>query len=200
MAQVRGSVALDVVKALRHYKAWDDLPSALREPFGERVSINAWYDAEAYLALVRRLGEILERRRLEVPVIGRNGDVYEYMGSFWSGHYFDGTPFHAKGTSPERALQNFYNFWKLRHDTGNPKLQLAAQGQAEIELPDSGIVAREMCAIIRGALVGILKGSGAEGVEVAESECRARGDDRCLWRARWAPSRSRQPLAAVAPA
>lgn len=184
MSKVRGSMLLKLVKALRHYDRWDDVSEELRSKIGNRVSLTAWYEADSYIELVRLLGATLEGRRDEIQGLAPDQDIWDFMGGNWADSYFEACPFDLSRKSPEQALSSFYSFWKLRHNSADPELELSP-GAAEIVLPPDAVEAPEFCAMMQGAIRKTLAAAGAQDVQVTEPECRTRNGGRCRWLARW---------------
>jgi uncharacterized protein (TIGR02265 family) len=101
--------------------------------------------------------------------------------------YFEG-PYKSlvrKG-EPGRSLASLQSLWRLRHDTGEFEIDLEGDHAAKLRLRDYALVAREACELVQGTLWGLLDYSGAKRIQLAHTQCRARGDSVCEWQASWA--------------
>jgi predicted hydrocarbon binding protein len=98
--------------------------------------------------------------------------------------YLEHAPIDLTKQTPERALTNFYGFWKLRYDSKPPELRVSA-GSAEIEVREQVVVAVEHCSMMKGAIQKLLTATGAREVHVSEARCQSRSDDCCKWQATW---------------
>jgi hypothetical protein len=187
MARVRGSLLVAIVKYLRHTGRWNEVPDDVKLQIGNRVSLTNWYRADTYLVLVKLLAEVLNEQRARLPNLQPGQDIWEYMGGQWVDSYLEHAPIDLTKQTPERALTNFYGFWKLRYDSPPPDLKLSA-GSAEIELREHVVVAAEHCSMMKGAIEKLLTVTGAHGVRVSEPRCQARKDDFCQWQVSWRSS------------
>jgi uncharacterized protein (TIGR02265 family) len=103
-----------------------------------------------------------------------------------TGAYFEG-PYKAlvRRGDPARTLQSLPALWRLRHDTGDFEVEIQGDGRARLELRNYALVAREACELVQGTLWGLLHHSGARGIELTHTQCRARGGVTCEWHAAW---------------
>ena len=84
------------------------------------------------------------------------------------------------------TLTHFPALWRLRHDTGEARVELEGSKVARIELWDYALPPGNSCELVEGTIWGFLHHSEAKGIQISHSRCRGRGDAVCEWTAKWA--------------
>jgi uncharacterized protein (TIGR02265 family) len=182
--KVKGTIVIEVVKYLRSRKeqARPLVPAHLQHYLDSRILATSWHPEGDYLELMRVVVKLRPTTGAEPGV-----SLWEDAARDSSAAYFEG-PYKAlirKG-DPGRTLTSLPALWRLRHDTGEFDVELQGPGKARLELHDYALVAREACELVQGTLWGLLHHSGANRIEFAHTQCRARGNTTCEWQVGWA--------------
>jgi hypothetical protein len=77
------------------------------------------------------------------------------------------------------------SLWPQFHDTGRWEVRQMGSEHAVAELWDLGVVDEAICASIKGWVQGLAKLAGPRRVEVRHANCRAKGDQACVYEVRW---------------
>lgn len=182
--KIKGTIVIEVVKYLRTRKeqARTLVPAHLQHYLSSRILATSWHPEQDYLELMKVVVKLRQAAGAR-PAIS----PFEDAARDSAAAYFEG-PYKAlvrKG-DPARTLASLPALWRLRHDTGEFDVEQQGAGKARLELHDYALVAREACELVQGTLWGLLHHSGAQGVELAHTQCRARGHATCEWQAAWA--------------
>jgi hypothetical protein len=181
--KIKGTIMIEVVKFLRTHKeqARTEVPPHLQHYLSSRILSTSWFPEEDYLAL---MGVVVRLRPRTDEDKGLT--PWEAAARVSSMAFFEG-PYKAlvrKG-DPGRTLSNLTALWRLRHDSGEFKVDLLGPNEARLELRDYALGAGEPCSLVQGTLWGFLYYSDAKNPKVEHQLCRARGDATCEWRATW---------------
>ena len=180
--KVKGTIVIEVVKYLRSRKeqARAAVPPQLQHYLESRILATSWHPERDYLELMRVVV------KLRPPSAKPGVSPWEEAARESTGAYFEG-PYKAlvrKG-DPARSLSSLPALWRLRHDTGEFDIELPGPGRARLELREYALVAREACELVQGTLWGLVHHSGGRDIEIAHTQCRARGNPTCEWQVRW---------------
>jgi hypothetical protein len=181
--KIKGTIVIEVVKFLRKYKeqARSIVPAHLQHYLSSRVLATSWHSEQDYLDLMR----VVVKLRTTMLGVKPGLSAFEDAARDSSVAYFEG-PYKAlvrKG-DPVRTLASLPALWRLRHDTGEFEVE-SGEGRARLQLHDYALVAREGCELVQGTLWGLMHHSGAKDIELAHTQCRARGNSTCEWQVAW---------------
>lgn len=174
MAKAKGTVVIEVVKALRanRERAAKLLPPNLVRYLDERIVVASWYPLEEYLPLLRTAGKLLST----------GADVYEKMGR-------DAARSHMQGTysrlSQVRTRQASFTLLSSMYDSGEMKVLEREPGHATLEFANFAIPARELCDTFTGYQSERMAMMGFEDVKVRHTRCRGEGSANCIWELTW---------------
>ena len=90
-----------------------------------------------------------------------------------------------KLASPAWVIDRGTSLWKNFHDTGHWETERVGSRGAVATLRELGVVDEAMCATLRGWILGLLTISGCREPQAIHSECRARGDQACVYQTSW---------------
>lgn len=188
---VKGTILAKMVKTLRKNKekAREVLPPELHKYLSQKVLASSWYPVEDYVALLRAVAKIL-------PDPGM--DVFEYMGRVSLKIDFEGVyqPM-VRDKDALGCLNAFVNMQKLTSKTVTLKVTHGAPGSATVERVHFGApFIEETCKSQTGQIWQALTYGGGSHVKTKHVLCKHRGDDRCVWEARW--SANEAPVASPA--
>jgi hypothetical protein len=186
MGKAKGSAIEGVVRFLgaRREQAESLLPIALLRYLDGSVSAGDWYPEEDLLGLLRTAIRL-------VP--GGRDDVLEEMGRSAVGSHMEKTYAHLiEGGGPDNLNLRAFSLWKAMHDTGEMYLLDQSVGSMRLQLSGFALPSEELCAIIRGYVLGVLEANGIE-AEARTVACAARGDDACVWDFLWKPGSCPRP-------
>lgn len=82
-------------------------------------------------------------------------------------------------------LERAARLWGMHYDSGHMIVRRFPGREVELEIKDFATPHRIHCTAVFGWIERSLELSGGSGTTVDEVQCRARGDDRCRYRARW---------------
>ena len=94
------------------------------------------------------------------------------------------------------ALKRIAGMWRQFNDAGAMHLRELDEGHALIEVSDVPSPEEHFCATLTGWCVEVTRAVGLGRTTAVHSECRARGDARCVWDVTW---RNHQSQAVVRP-
>jgi hypothetical protein len=180
---IKGTIMAEVVKFVRKNKerARQILPEHLHHYFNSRILSTSWHPEEDYLEL---MGVVVKLRPKPNPAEGLS--AWQAAGRASSDSAFEGAYRSLlRPGDPGRTLTHFPALWRLRHDTGDARVELMSKNTARIELRDYALPPGESCELVEGTIWGFLHHSEAEGIELAHTRCRGRGDEVCEWTAKW---------------
>ena len=175
MAKAKGTVVIDLVKALRKskQKALTLLPAALHHYLEERIVIASWYPLEDYIALLRAAGQILSRG---------DGNVYHAMGRSAARSHMAGTYSRFKDRANRQAT---FTLLSSMYDTGEMKVTERAAGRATLEYHGFPLPTREVCDTFTGYNLERMTLLGFDNPTVHHVSCRANGEPTCRWVLEW---------------
>ncbi len=174
MAKAKGTVVIEVVKALRanRERAAAALPASLARYLDERIVVASWYPLDEYLTLLRVAGKLISGR----------ADVYEQMGR-------DAARAHMQGTysrlAKARNRQASFTLLSSMYDSGEMKVLEREPGHAVLEFANFATPSRELCDTFTGYQAERMAMMGFEDVKVRHTRCRAEGAANCLWELSW---------------
>jgi uncharacterized protein (TIGR02265 family) len=181
--KVKGTIMIEVVKFLRSTReeARKVVPARLQHYLDSRILATSWHPEEDYLELMRAVIELFPRSGNSLDITS-----FEAASRASSGNYFEG-PYKSlvRRGEPARTLTSLKSLWRLRHDTGEFEIEAKGDKAARVVLRDYALVARESCELVQGTLWGMLHHSGAEGIRLTHTRCRARGAEACEWDLTW---------------
>jgi len=175
--------------------AWNAMLARLsREDRGELMAILpvGWYSLELYARLIRALDEVHGYGDLALVV---------QLGRFEAER--DLTTIHRvflRLANPAYVVEKSGEYWRRFHDTGTWTLTRESDSHITGTLDEWGYVDHALCRELVGYMGRCLELVGAKNVLFEHPLCRARGDARCYFQARWGATRADVPasLAAVA--
>ena len=181
MAKAKGTTMVTLVKFLRSQRerALGALPPSLHGYLDERIHASSWYPEADMLALLRAMLGM-------VP--GSQDAVLLQLGSALAREHLEGIYGHLKldaRDDPATLARRCFALWSSQHDTGTFHFEMAAPGDAKLEVRDYALPSPEMCGILSGYLAETLRLGGAASVVVAKSACRLDGAAACAWTAVW---------------
>lgn len=184
MANLKGSIMLHTVKALRRHRALVDetIPPHLQQYLETPILHSSWYSEQDHLELFRLLGRLAEKMGGDEP----GGNLWERYGQITARR--DLTDIYdvlVTPGNPTRTLEKLGALWALYHDTGRFEVKMLARDRAELNLYGYEIVAPEVCINTGGYITEMLRVAGATEVSVEKSLCRVEGDDHCRWNVAW---------------
>ena len=175
MAKAKGTVVVDLVKALRKSKpkALLILPARLHHYLEERIVIASWYPLEDYIALLRAAGQVLS---------GNGGNVFHAMGRTAARAHMSGTYSRFKDKANRQAT---FTLLSSMYDTGEMKVVDRAPGRAALEYHGFALPTREVCDTFTGYNLERMTLLGFDNPTVHHVSCRADGKTSCRWELEW---------------
>jgi hypothetical protein len=178
--KLKGSLIIGLVKALRFRRADAEtaVPAQLQHYLSERVLAGSWYPEEDYVGLCK----VLARLMAGTP------DAWATFGTVAARGVLDSV-YRAMiiPGSPARTLLGVPRYWAHYHTTGRLEVTLDGDAAARIEIFDYASSSPEICRSIGAFYTEVLKTAGGREVRLVKQACRASGEPRCLWDARWLP-------------
>lgn len=176
MAKAKGTVVVDIVKALRKHKERSRtlLPAKLVHYLEERIVIASWYPLEDYVELLRVAGRVLAK--------DDGSSVFEMMGRAAARAHMEGT---YKRLSNKANRQATFTLLASMYDSGEMKVLDRTPGRAALEYHGFAIPAREVCETFTGYNLERMDMLGFEDVRVRHVTCRADGAQTCRWELWW---------------
>jgi predicted hydrocarbon binding protein len=175
MANAKGTVVIEVVKALRanRERAAALLPPKLAHYLEERIVVASWYPLDDYLVLLRAAGKVI-----------KNGgaNVYEKMGRDAARSHMSGTYSRLKKTTNRQAS---FTLLSSMYDSGELKVLEREPGHAVLEFANFAIPSRELCDTFSGYQAERMALMGFEDLKVRHTRCRAEGSNACIWELSW---------------
>ena len=175
MAKAKGTVVVDIVKALRKNKekAHALLPARLHHYLEERIVIASWYPLEDYIALLRAAGRVLDQG---------GANVYQSMGRAAARSHMEGTYRRLKNKANRQAT---FTLLSSMYDTGEMKVTDRAPGRAALEYHGFALPTREVCETFTGYNLERMMLLGFDNPTVHHVSCRANGESTCRWELEW---------------
>jgi hypothetical protein len=175
LAKAKGTVVVDLVKALRRSKekARRLLPARLHHYLEERIVIASWYPLEDYVALLKAAGQVLSRDGV---------NVYETMGRTAARTHMQGTYSRFKDKANRQAT---FTLLSSMYDTGEMKVTDRAPGRAALEYHGFALPTREVCDTFTGYNLERMLLLGFDNPTVHHVSCRANGEPTCRWELEW---------------
>lgn len=175
MANAKGTVVVDIVKALRKHKeqARALLPARLHHYLEERIVIASWYPLEDYIAMLRAAGQVLAR---EGP------NVFQMMGRAAARAHMEGTYSRLKNRANRQAT---FTLLSSMYDSGEMKVTDRTPGCAALEYNGFALPTREVCETFTGYNLERMTILGFEEPRVRHVACRADGAQTCRWELEW---------------
>ena len=175
MAKAKGTVVIEVVKALRanRERAAALLPANLSRYLEERIVVASWYPLEEYLTLLRIAGKVIKSG-------GTN--VFEKMGRDAARSHMSGTYSRLKKTTNRQAS---FTLLSSMYDSGEMKVLEREPGHAVLEFANFAIPSRELCDTFSGYQAERMSLMGFEDLKVRHTRCRAEGSNVCIWELSW---------------
>ncbi len=90
--------------------------------------------------------------------------------------------------NPAYAVEKIGEYWSRHHDTGRWQVTRESESDVSGYLDGWGCVDEALCRELVGYIGHLLEIVGARNVVFEHPRCRALGDDRCYFRARWGDS------------
>jgi hypothetical protein len=177
LAKAKGTVVVDLVKALRRDKARARtvLAPKYHHYLEERIVIASWYPLEEYVALLKAAGQVLGRDP-------GGGSVYHSMGRTAARAHMQGTYSRFKDKATRQAT---FTLLASMYDTGEMKVVEREPGRAVWEFAGFPSPAREICETFTGYQAERMAIMGFEDVRVRHTRCRATGAQNCFWELTW---------------
>lgn len=136
-----------------------------------------WYPTDATMAYHRALDRIYGKGDLALCT---------ELGVFSAGWALNTVlKFFLRFRSPNWIMERSSSLWGRYHDSGRWELMEHAEYPLYARLHDFELRDEAFCARFRGWLHGAIALTGGRHGQVDEPSCAARGDDACLFRARW---------------
>ena len=175
MAKAKGTVVVDIVKALRKHRAKSVtlLPARLQHYLDERIVIASWYPLEDYIALLRAAGQVLPRD---------GANVFQMMGRAAARSHMEGTYSRLKDKANRQAT---FTLLASMYDTGEMKVVDRKPGRAALEYHGFALPTREVCDTFTGYNLERMTLLGFEDPSVHHVSCRANGEQTCRWELEW---------------
>ncbi len=175
MAKAKGTVVVDLVKALRKnkQKALTLLPERLHHYLQERIVIASWYPLEDYIALLCAAGQVLSPD---------DANVYQTMGRAAARSHMEGTYSRLKDKANRQAT---FTLLSSMYDTGEMKVAERAPGRAALEYHGFALPTREVCDTFTGYNLERMTMLGFDNPTVHHVSCRANGEPTCRWLLEW---------------
>jgi len=175
LAKAKGTVVVDLVKALRKSKpkALLILPARLHHYLEERIVIASWYPLEDYIALLLAAGQVLS---------GGGGNIFETMGRTAARAHMAGTYSRFKDKANRQAT---FTLLSSMYDTGEMKVVDRAPGRAALEYHGFALPTREVCDTFTGYNLERMTLLGFDSPTVHHVSCRADGKPSCRWELEW---------------
>jgi hypothetical protein len=176
LAKAKGTVVVDLVKALRKNKAkaLKLLPAPLHRYLEERIVIASWYPLEDYVALLRAAGQVLPH--------DTGGNVYHTMGRTAARAHMSGTYSRFKDKANRQAT---FTLLSSMYDTGEMKVTERALGRATLDYSGFALPTREVCDTFTGYNLERMVLLGFDHPTVRHVSCRANGESTCSWLLEW---------------
>jgi hypothetical protein len=176
LAKAKGTVVVDLVKALRKNKpkALTLLPAKLHHYLEERIVIASWYPLEDYIALLRAAGQVLSR--------DAGPSVYQTMGRSAARSHMAGTYSRFKDKANRQAT---FTLLSSMYDSGEMKVVDRAPGRAALEYHGFALPTREVCDTFTGYNLERMTLLGFDNPTVHHVSCRANGEPSCRWELEW---------------
>jgi hypothetical protein len=148
----------------------------------ERSEIEAivpvgWYPLELYARMIHELDDLHGAGDLGLIV---------QLGRFEAEH--DITLIYRamfRLMNPATVIVKTGEYWRKFHDTGRWEMKRISDKEIEGTLHDWGVVDYALCRELVGYMARALELVGADSVIFEHPECRAKGHNRCHFRARW---------------
>ncbi len=177
MAKAKGTVVVDLVKALRRdkAKARTVLAAKYHHYLEERIVIASWYPLEDYVALLKAAGQVLAREA------GGPG-VYHTMGRTAARAHMQGTYSRFKDKANRQAT---FTLLASMYDTGEMKVAERSAGRAALEYHGFALPTREVCETFTGYNLERMVLLGFDKPIAHHVSCRANGDPVCRWELEW---------------
>ena len=175
MAKAKGTVVIDLVKALRRDKpkARTVLPAKFHHYLEERIVIASWYPLEDYVVLLKAAGQVLARE---------GGNVYHTMGRTAARAHMSGTYSRFKDKANRQAT---FTLLASMYDTGEMKVAERSAGRAALEYHGFALPTREVCETFTGYNLERMVLLGFDNPTVHHVSCRANGQQVCRWELEW---------------
>jgi hypothetical protein len=175
LAKAKGTVVIDLVKALRRSKpkALTLLPAKLHHYLEERIVIASWYPLEDYIALLRAAGQVLSHD---------GGNVFQAMGRTAARSHMEGTYSRLANKANRQAT---FTLLSSMYDTGEMKVTDRAPGRAALEYHGFALPTREVCETFTGYNLERMTLLGFDNPTVHHVSCRANGEPVCRWELEW---------------
>ena len=176
LAKAKGTVVVDIVKALRKHKERSRplLPAKLVHYLEERIVIASWYPLEDYIELLRVAGKVLAR--------DDGSNVFEMMGRAAARSHMEGTYSRLKHKANRQAT---FTLLASMYDSGEMKVLDRTPGRAALEYHGFAIPSREVCETFTGYNLERMDMLGFEDTRVRHVACRADGAQTCRWELWW---------------
>ena len=98
--------------------------------------------------------------------------------------------------NPAFAVEKMGEYWRRFHDSGTWEIERATPTRVYGALVDWGVVDRVLCRELGGYMSRVLELVGAKDVNIEHPRCRAHGDARYEFHARWGLAEERVPVGA----
>jgi hypothetical protein len=187
LARVKGVVALNVrdyAVATAGERAWGRVLERLlpedREVFASMVPVG-WYDMALYDRANRALAEVLAAETLATPE-----SVMVDVGRYAAEH--DLKTIHRlflRMANPAYVLERSADFWKRFHDSGTWHVERESPTRVRARLEGWGSEDELTCVRLAAYIERLFQLVGARNGSMQRLACRARGDEACLFAARW---------------
>jgi predicted hydrocarbon binding protein len=149
----------------------------VRDRYVSAIAIN-WHPVEEFVEFVEVADRVLGRGKMKLPEeIGAAGARANMKGTLVR------IAFYLK--QPEFLFRRVAGLWHQFNDEGQMLVHELGDSKGVMEV--TGIVKPNatFCAVLTGWMRAVASGIGIENPTVRHTQCRARGDAKCIWEARW---------------
>ncbi|RMH41939.1 MAG: hypothetical protein D6689_09685 [Deltaproteobacteria bacterium] len=149
----------------------------LRDVIVDGAVMSRWYPFDQFIELNVAIDRVFGRGDLAlVKTLGRHGADANLTTIY--------RLFYRVGTV-KWILERASRLWGLHYDSGRLIVRRFPGNEAELEIKDFATPHRVHCDAVHGWAERSLELSGGRDIAVDAIECRAAGDARCRFRARW---------------
>ena len=154
----------------------EHLVVADREELGNVISVG-WYSLALYARLLRALEAA--HGDGDFSLVVRQGRSQAERDLSTIQRMF------LRMANPAFAVEKMGAYWRRFHDTGTWQIDRATPTRVCGALVDWGVVDHALCRELGAYMGRVLELVGAKNVHVEHPTCRAKGDPRCVFDARW---------------
>ena len=175
----KGTDVLNAVKWLRlnRERALAMLPPRLHHYLEDRILVSSWYPEEDQFGLLKVIAALMPAGGPDPWVLMGRATANTNLTSLYRNQLRVG--------DPERTLTFASAFWRNGHDTG--ELSITSDGPTRLigRLRGYRRPSRELCKIVSGYFLELVKLSAQKEGSVVHSACALDGASDCLWTVSW---------------